>query len=117
MFSLSQYLVIGFAGSVHVVGTALLLTGHTFLRNSGLSPFDASEQGTAEASGGVKGSPYFVPVFEEVVLTNGVPEDPHSYAGREQLRAVRGDLSIDHHQTAEHENEELLLLAEPICLN
>ena len=116
MFSLSQYLVIGFAGSVYVVGTALLLTGHTFLRNSGLSPFDASEQGTTEASGGVKGSPYFVPAFEEVVLTNEVPEDPRSYAGREQLRAIRDDLSIDH-QTAEHENEELLLLAEPICLN
>lgn len=116
MFSLSQYLVIGFAGSVYVVGTALLLTEHTFLRSSGLSPFDASEQGTAEVSGGVKGSPYFVPVFEEVVLTSGVPEDPRSYAGGEQLRAVRGDLSIDH-QTAEHENEELLLLAEPICLN
>lgn len=116
MFSLSQYLVIGFAGSIYVVGTALLLTGHTFLRNSGLSPFDASDQGTAEASGGGEGAPYFVPVFEEAVLKNGVSEDPRSPAGKQQLKTVHGDLSTDH-QIAEHENEELLLLAEPICLN
>ena len=116
MFSLSWYLVIGFAGSVYVVGTALLLTGHTFLRNSGLSPLDASKQETAGASGGVEGSPYFVSVLEEVVLESGASEDPRPPVGAGQLRSAHGDLSTDH-QTAEHENRGLLLLMEPICLN
>jgi len=116
MFPLSQYLVIGFAGSVYVVGAALLLTGHTFLRNSGLSPFDTSKQETAGASGGVEGSPYFVPVLEEVVLENGVSEDPRSPVEVGQLRSAHGNLSANH-RIAEHENRELLLLMEPICLN
>lgn len=117
MFSLSQYIIIGLVGSIYVAGTALLLAGRSFLQNSG-SPFDAWEQQRTESSGALEGAPFFVPVFEVVAIESVVPEGSRSLVGGEQVRDVRGDRSLDH-RIAEHEGEtgELLLLAEPICLN
>jgi hypothetical protein len=116
MFSLSQYVIIGLAGSVYLAGAAILLTGGSFLRNCRLPILDAEREQTA-TSGAVEELPYFFPVLEKERVGSGSSIGPLLPEG-EKMRSSHGDLSADR-RAVEHrsENAESDLLTSPICLN
>ena len=116
MFSLSQYVIIGLAGSVYLAGAVILLTGGSFLRNCRLPILDADGEQTA-ASGAVEELPYFFPVLEKERVGSGSSIGPLLPEG-EKMRSSHGDLSADR-RAVEHrsENAESDLLTSPICLN
>ena len=116
MFSLSQYVIIGLAGSVYLAGAAILLTGGSFLRNCRLPILDAEREQTA-TSGAVEELPYFFPVLEKERVGSGSSIGPLLPEG-EKMRSSHGALSADR-RAVEHrsENAESDLLTSPICLN
>ena len=117
MFSLSQYVIIGLAGSVYLAGAAILLTGGSFLRNCRLPILDAEREQTA-TSGAVEELPYFFPVLEKERVGSGGSIGPLLPVEGEKMRSSHGDLSADR-RAVEHrsENAESDLLTSPICLN
>ena len=116
MFSLSQYVIIGLAGSVYLAGAAILLTGGSFLQNCRLPILDAEREQTA-TSGAVEELPYFFPVLEKERVGSGSSIGPLLPEG-EKMRSSHGALSADR-RAVEHrsENAESDLLTSPICLN
>lgn len=116
MFTLSQYIIIGLAGSIYVAGAAFLLTGHSFVRDRSLLPVDASEGRVG--LGAVEASPFYVPVPENNALGHEGPRGPVSPVGEGPTGTSPSAPSPDRQAVGpESEEVELVLLTNPICMN
>jgi hypothetical protein len=123
MFSLSQYIIIGLAGSIYVAGAAFLLAGPPFLRDCSLLPAGTnSPAGTnGERAGGSRpagGAPYFFPVHENRPLGHEDCTEPPLHAGGERTRTAPTAPDPDCQGSEPRtEKAERVLLTNPVCLN
>ena len=123
MFTVGQTLVLGLAGSIYVVGAALLLGGQSVLRGG---PLSGGKGGQIVRAGARAGEPaYFVPDFEDCVAgprssarTLG-PKGERSPTGgtRKFSPPAAGHQGTDRKRVGGRPEQSASPLAAPICLN
>ena len=123
MFTVGQTLVLGLAGSIYVVGAALLLGGQSVLRGG---PLSGGKGGQIVRAGARAGEPaYFVPDFENhmagprsSVRTLG-PKGERAPTGgtRKFSQADAGHQAPVRKRAGECSEQSKSPLAAPICLN
>lgn len=114
MISFGQYLIIGLASMIYLSGAAFLLMGRPFLR-SRLPGFEMGQRRTIALKGRGE-TPYFYPILQEGGQATVASTGPSSSVNEGQAPTSHFERSLNR-QPVEQRNTELVLLANPICLN
>jgi len=114
MFSIGQTIVLGLAGSVYVVGAALLLGGRSILEGDGSASSDGEGGWVVRAGTAERPPAYFVPDLDERPVDRLTPSRTADSTGGRPLIVEGRPTQVSHSKGT---GDATGRIATPLCLN